>query len=57
MSEIADRIAEFFAWISTFVPAIVTPDWAALIGLLPLFVAPLVLLWLLSTGEIGRAHV
>ncbi|MFZ9278065.1 MAG: hypothetical protein ACO25J_03045 [Candidatus Limnocylindrus sp.] len=52
MSEIADRIAEFFAWISTLVPAVVTPDWAALIGLLPLFVAPLVLLWLLSTGGI-----
>ena len=52
MSEIADRIAEFFAWISTLVPAVVTPDWAALIGLLPLFIAPLVLLWLLSTGGI-----
>lgn len=52
MSEIAARIAEFFAWISTIVPAFVTPNWAALIGLLPLFVAPLVLLWLVSTGGI-----
>ncbi|MSQ39567.1 MAG: hypothetical protein EXR56_01565 [Chloroflexi bacterium] len=52
MSEIAARIAEFFAWLSTIVPAFVTPDWAALIGLLPLFVAPLVLLWLLYTGGI-----
>jgi hypothetical protein len=52
MSEIAARIASFFTWISTLVPALITPNWAALIGLLPLFVAPLVLLWLLSTGGI-----
>ena len=52
MSEIAARIAAFFTWISTLVPALITPNWAALIGLLPLFVAPLVLLWLLSTGGI-----
>lgn len=52
MSDIAAAIAEFFAWISTLVPAVVTPDWAALIGLLPIFVAPLVLLWLFSTGGI-----
>jgi len=36
MSEIAAAIAGFFAWLSTIVPAFVTPDWAALIGLLPL---------------------
>ena len=41
MSDIGARIAEFFAWLSTIVPAFVTPDWAALIGLLPLFLAPL----------------
>jgi len=29
---------------------IITPDWGALIGLLPLVVAPLVLLWLFATG-------
>ena len=52
MNEIAARIAEFFAWLSTIVPAFVTPNWAALIGLLPLFIAPLVLLWLVSTGGI-----
>jgi hypothetical protein len=52
MSEIAARIAEFFAWLSTIVPALITPNWAALIGLLPLFIAPLVLLWLVSTGGI-----
>jgi hypothetical protein len=52
MSDIAAAIAGFFAWVSTFVPAVVTPDWAALIGLLPLFIAPLVLLWLFSTGGI-----
>ncbi|MFM9166113.1 MAG: hypothetical protein ACKOQO_04810 [Candidatus Limnocylindrus sp.] len=52
MSEISAAIAEFFAWVSTFIPAIVTPDWAALIGLLPLFIAPLVLLWLFATGGI-----
>jgi len=52
MSDIGARIAEFFAWISTLIPAIVTPNWAALIELLPLFIAPLVLLWLLSTGGI-----
>jgi len=38
MSEIAAAIAGFFAWLSTIVPAFVTPDWAALIGLLPLLV-------------------
>lgn len=52
MSEIASRIAEFFAWIGTIVPALVTPNWAALIALLPLFVAPLILLWLVATGGI-----
>ena len=52
MSDIAAAIAGFFAWVSTLVPAVVTPDWAALIGLLPIFVAPLVLLWLFSTGGI-----
>lgn len=52
MSDIAAAIAGFFAWVSTLVPAVVTPDWAALIGLLPLFIAPLVLLWLFSTGGI-----
>ena len=52
MSDIGARIAEFFALISTLVPSIVTPNWAALIELLPLFIAPLVLLWLLSTGGI-----
>ena len=52
MSEIAGRIAEFFSWLSTIVPALITPNWAALIGLLPLFIAPLVLLWLFSTGGI-----
>jgi len=52
MSEIAAAIAGFFAWLSTIVPALITPNWAALIGLLPLFIAPLVLLWLVSTGGI-----
>lgn len=47
-----NEIADFFNWVSSIIPAFVTPDWAALIGLLPLFVAPLVLLWLLSTGGI-----
>lgn len=36
--------------IATLIPSIVTPDWAALIRLLPLFVLPLVALWLLTTG-------
>ncbi|NBO52037.1 MAG: hypothetical protein EBU83_01165 [bacterium] len=52
MSEIAARIADLFTWLSTIVPALVTPDWAALIRLLPLFVAPVVVLWLVSTGGI-----
>lgn len=29
---------------------IITPDWGALIVLLPLFIAPLVLLWFFATG-------
>lgn len=29
---------------------IITPDWGALIVLLPLFIAPLVLLWFVATG-------
>lgn len=36
--------------IAGLIPAIVTPDWAALIRLLPLIVLPLVALWLLATG-------
>jgi hypothetical protein len=52
MSDIGAAIAGFFAWVSTLIPAVVTPDWAALIGLLPLFIAPLVALWLFSTGGI-----
>lgn len=38
--------------IAGVIPAIVTPDWAALIRLLPLMLLPLVALWLLSTGGI-----
>ena len=38
---------------------IITPDWGALIVLLPLFIAPLVLLWFFATGwwlEPGCTH-
>lgn len=33
-----------------FLALIITPDWGALIVLLPLFIAPLVLLWFFATG-------
>ena len=40
--------------IAALIPSIVTPDWAALIRLLPLLVLPLVALWLLATnGALG----
>ena len=38
--------------IASLLPSIVTPDWAALILLLPLVVLPLVALWLLATGGV-----
>lgn len=49
MSEIGDKIVEFLTALMTVITAVVTPNWAALIGLLPLFIAPLVVLWFLST--------
>jgi len=59
MSDIGAAIAGFFAWVSTLIPAVVTPDWAALIGLLPLFIAPLVAALALLDGwhlDLGRHH-
>ena len=38
--------------IALIIPSIVTPDWSSLIRLLPLFVLPIVALWLLATGGI-----
>ena len=38
--------------VALLIPSIVTPDWAALIRLLPLFVLPIVALWLLATGGV-----
>jgi len=46
MSEIGNRIAELIG----FIALIVTPDWGALIGLLPLFIVPIVALWFFGTG-------
>ena len=50
MSEIGSRIAELIDALMGFIALIVTPDWGALIGLLPLFIVPIVALWFFSTG-------
>jgi hypothetical protein len=50
MSEIGNRIAELIDALMGFIALIVTPDWGALIGLLPLFIVPIVALWFFGTG-------
>ena len=52
MSEIGARIADLIDALMQLLAAIVTPDWGALIALLPLIVVPLVLLYLAATGGI-----
>jgi hypothetical protein len=50
MSDIGSRIAELINALMGVIALIVTPNWGALILLLPLFILPLVLLWLLGTS-------
>lgn len=52
MDAIAALFQRLIDAIAGVIPSIVTPDWAALIRLLPLIVLPLVALWLLATGGI-----
>jgi hypothetical protein len=51
MSEIGSRIAELINALMGIIALIVAPNWGALIGLLPLFLIPLVALWFFATGS------
>ena len=51
MSEIGSRIAELINALMGIIALIVTPNWGALIGLLPLFIVPIVALWFFATGS------
>ena len=53
MSEIGARIADLIDALMRLLAAIVTPDWGALIALLPLIVVPLVLLYLAAVRRTG----
>lgn len=52
MNEIGTRIAELVNALMSVIALIVTPDWSALIGLLPLFIVPIVALWFFGTGAV-----
>jgi hypothetical protein len=50
MNDIGSHLGALITWIMSIVALIVTPNWAALIGLLPLFLLPLIALWFFATG-------
>ena len=52
MNDIASHLGALVSWIMSVVSQIVAPNWAALIGLLPLFLVPVIALWFLATGGI-----
>ena len=52
MNEIGSRIAELVNALMSVIALIVTPDWSALIGLLPFFIVPIVALWFFGTGAV-----